>query len=312
MSSQLMPAIQRVASLAPISVTPVSAPGLQRWTFDFGQQVTGRARLLLPAGVPAGTNATMKHTEVLSHPPFATYDGSAWMGNLFWSYPVDSYIASGASAGGGNGTASGETYEPSFTEHGFRFVELSVDPPLATPPGLDVLTASVLRTAARPQAVLTLGHPLLQALSNASWWTESSALMGIPAGAAGRGERAGWTGDAAFASESELFDFDTAAFFTQFLTQMTQLQCTDGTIPSCVPNTDPNRDGPPAPLPCTKAEGDPSWGTVLPTVAWGLFKYYGALGAVERAYPSLTLYMSMLETAVNSTGLAAIFCRWGE
>ena len=46
-----------------------------------------------------------------------------------------------------------------------------------------------------------------------SWWTEAAALMGIPAGTAARGERTGWTGDAAFASESELFDFDTAAFF---------------------------------------------------------------------------------------------------
>jgi hypothetical protein len=39
--------------------------------------------------------------------------------------------------------------------------------------------------------------------------------MSIPAGAAGRGERNGWTGDAAFASESECFDFDTAAFFSR-------------------------------------------------------------------------------------------------
>ena len=63
----------------------------------------------------------------------------------------------------------------------------------------------------------------------------------------------GWTGDAAFASESELVDFDTAAFFSQFLVQMQQLQCTDGTVGSCIPNTDPHRDGQPAPLPCVNA-----------------------------------------------------------
>ena len=58
---------------------------------------------------------------------------------------------------------------------------------------------------------------LIQRLSNNSWWTEATALMSIPAGAAGRGERNGWTGDAAFASESESFDFDTGAFFSRFL-----------------------------------------------------------------------------------------------
>jgi alpha-L-rhamnosidase len=170
----------------------------------------------------------------------------------------------------------------------------------------------VLRTAARPQASIVIGNALLQGLSNASWWTEAVALMGIPQGTGARGERTGWTGDAAFASESELFDFDTAAFFTQFASQMQELQCSDGTIPSCIPETDAHRDGQPKPLPCAAAEGDPSWGTVYPTIVWGIWKYYGATGVAARNYPSLKLYMGMLEAAVNSTGLKNIFCTWGD
>ena len=57
------------------------------------------------------------------------------------------------------------------------------------------------------------------------------------------GERAGWTGDSAFASESECFDFDTGAFFSQFMKQIRQGQCADGTIGNVVPATDPRRDG---------------------------------------------------------------------
>ena len=76
-------------------------------------------------------------------------------------------------------------------------------------------------------------------------------------------------------------------------------------------NTDPNRDGQPAPLPCSGAEGDPSWGTVYPTITWGVWKQYGATGVAARHYPSLLRYMAMLEAAVNSTGLHAIFCQWG-
>lgn len=55
-------------------------------------------------------------------------------------------------------------------------------------------------------------------------WTEAAALMSIPAGAAGRGERNGWTGDAAFASESECFDFDTGAFFSNYLAMVVDAQ----------------------------------------------------------------------------------------
>ena len=47
----------------------------------------------------------------------------------------------------------------------------------------------------------------------------------MPHGAGARGERAGWSGDAAAASESECFDFDTAAFFTQFINQIADTAC---------------------------------------------------------------------------------------
>ena len=48
----------------------------------------------------------------------------------------------------------------------------------------------------------------------------------MPHGAGARGERAGWSGDAAAASESECFDFDTASFFTQFINQIADTACT--------------------------------------------------------------------------------------
>ena len=46
-------------------------------------------RLTLPPGTPAGTQATLKHAEVLAHEPLAPADGSVYMGNLFWANPVD-------------------------------------------------------------------------------------------------------------------------------------------------------------------------------------------------------------------------------
>lgn len=305
MTSQLMPAIERMGTISPLSITTVNTTeNNPSWTFDFGQEIAGRTLLTIPSGIPKGTNFTIKHTEAMGHPPYATYDGTAWMGNLFWAYPVDSYISSGA--------VNGESYEPAFTEHGFRYAQLFTDPPLQTPPTTSMLTAVILRTAAREQTQLIFGNPLLQGISNNSWWTEAAALMGIPAGAAARGERTGWTGDASAASESELVDFDTGAFFTQFLQQLQQLQCADGTVSSCIPNTDPERDGPPAPLPCMNEEADPSWGTVYPTILWGVWKYYGAIGVAAQHYPSLQMYIDMLETRINTTGLGQLFCAYGD
>jgi len=77
---------------------------------------------------------------------------------------------------------------------------------------------------------------LLQRLSSNSWWTEAAALMSIPAGAAARGERNGWTGDAAFGSESECFDFDTGAFFRHYLAMVVDAQAPNGEIGGGVPD----------------------------------------------------------------------------
>ena len=143
-------------------------------------------RLTLPANLTPGTQITLKHAEALAHPPLAPRDGSVYMGNLFWANPVDVYIAKGGPAP--------EVYEPSFTYHGFRYVELVIsNGTLPSAPTLSSVLGINLRTSAAESAALTFAADphdpanLLQRLSNNSWWTEAAALMSIPAGAAGRG-----------------------------------------------------------------------------------------------------------------------------
>lgn len=179
-----------------------------------------------------------------------------------------------------------------------------------------------LRTAAKEQSAMRFSTPLLQSLSDNSWWGEAAALLSIPNGAAGRGERAGWTGDSAFASESDCFDFDTGAFFAQFMNQIRDGQCADGTIGDVVPSTDPRRDGP---LPyggtCSAITKDATWDTVYPTIAHNLWQYYGATSIVDDHWDHLKLYMTYLEGRYNATAeatadhkpsFANYFCRYGD
>lgn len=135
MGSQLQPAISAVHTKSPVSANRVLAPGYTsktgaaslaspaRWTFDFGQEFSGHVRLELPAGVPAYTNFTLSFGEVLSHPPLkvvtegtegpevASYDGSVYLGNLFWANQVDVFQTSE------NGVEREQSYEPRFTYH---------------------------------------------------------------------------------------------------------------------------------------------------------------------------------------------------
>jgi alpha-L-rhamnosidase len=232
-------------------------------------------------------------------------------GNIFWANQVDTYVSGGAGE---------QSYEPRFTYHAFRYVELQATPPL--PPslekqiGLHTVLGVNLRTAAREQAMLELANPLLSKLSSNSWWTEASGLIGMPHGAGARGERAGWSGDAAAASESEAFDFDSAAFFTQFLTQIAQTSCqADASIGNCIPNTDPRRDSASVqndPETCTGLTADPTWSTVYVTIAHNVWQYYGATNVVRTHYRQLKQYMDMVESRKNTTGLGKIFCTFGD
>ena len=189
MASQLMPAIKRVHEIAAANVSQI-APGV--FVYDFGQEFAGWARLTLPAGVPAGTNVTLYFAEALSHPPLGPANGSVYMGNLFWSYPVDHYVSARLSGRPGDNDAL--VYEPRFTYHGFRYVQVQATPALNVTLTLDSLVGINARTAAQEAADIGLSEPLLQRLSDNSWWTEAAALMSIPAGCAGargRGRQGG-------------------------------------------------------------------------------------------------------------------------
>lgn len=295
MSAQTMQPIRRVAERSAVSFSQIAE---DRFVFDFGQEAAGWARLQLPKGVPAGTNATLKFAEALQHEPFGPRNGSVWMGNLFWAYPVDHYIAKGDAD-------AGETYEPRFTYHGFRYVEVLFVPPLPQPLKLlqGSLTMVVLRTSASATADLSIDDPTLQGISRNSWWTEAAALMSIPAGCAGRGERSGWIGDAAFASQSELFDFDAVAMYTQWLLQVRDAQCPDGGILNGVPSTK-----------CVQRwqYSDPSWQTVYPTVASNLARFHGAAEQLREHYSHLQLYMQFLRSNYSTRGLAHGYSTWGD
>ena len=150
MSSQLQPPISPVHLIPAVSVQRVLRPGYTkysgaaayatpaRWTFDFGQEFSGHVRLTLPPGVPPGTNITLSFGEVLSHPPLkvvtkgkegprvADYDGSVYLGNIFWGNQVDVFQTGqppshannrGGGGGGSSNSSSSSSMNRSSSTH---------------------------------------------------------------------------------------------------------------------------------------------------------------------------------------------------
>jgi alpha-L-rhamnosidase len=98
--------IRTFEEFAPVSVNAIRS-GV--WIYDLGQNIAGFVRLKL-AGVPAGTELTLRHGERLNP------DGTIYVENLRRAKATDVDIAGGDAE---------ETYSPHFTFHGFQYVELS-------------------------------------------------------------------------------------------------------------------------------------------------------------------------------------------
>ena len=123
LDSQVMPPVRQTAERKPVAITE-PAPG--RWTFDLGQNMVGVVRLKVTA--PAGTVVTVHHAEMLNP------DSTVYTKNLRGASSTDVYTCKG----GGE-----ETWQPRFTFHGFRYVEVTG---LPDKPAADAVTGIVLGT----------------------------------------------------------------------------------------------------------------------------------------------------------------------
>jgi hypothetical protein len=103
--------------------------------------------------------------------------------------------------------------------------------------------------------------------------------------------RNNWTGDAAFASESECYDFNTGAFFKHYLAMVLDAQAPNGEIGGGVPD---QGTAPTTIHHYQETPMDPSWSAVLPVVAFNLWKYYNCSVCIDRGWAGLTLYYEML------------------
>ena len=187
------------------------APDTHSYVFDFGQNMAGFATLKV-SGLAAGTVITMRYAEVLKP------DGSVkmdWCGEPCEVGPgsgnsanqTDKYIAKGGAS---------ETYTPHFTYHGYRYVQIEG---LPTKPTADVLTAHFVHTN-----VSKAGHvdfknesmSILNGIQKAIVYTQLSNYYHHPTDCPQR-EKRGWMGDSQITSPEASLNFDTTAFYTNWI-----------------------------------------------------------------------------------------------
>jgi len=265
LSAQLMPAIQVVDTVVPLKMTS-PLPGV--YVFDMGQNFSGWARLR--AEGPRGTDVRLRFSELLYE------NGALNQETLRSAQAEDHYILKGAGE---------EIWEPRFTYHGFRYVEVTGFPGT---PRLDSIRGRVVHSAVDPIGSFAASKDVLNGLQRIITWGQKTNLHGIPTDCDQRDERMGWMGDAQGTAEEAIMNFDMAAFYTNFVRDIRDVQDEKGRITDTVPHIWGSRPA------------DPAWGTAYPLICWYMYQYYGDTRVLEEHYDGLKKYVEFLKgTAEN-------------
>jgi alpha-L-rhamnosidase len=179
------------------------------------------------------------------------------------------------------GDPAGEVFEPHFTYHGFRYVEVTGFPGT---PGLDSVRGRVVRSAVEWAGNFAASKPILNQIQRLIRWGQSTNLHSIPTDCDQRDERQGWMGDAQVTAEEAMLNFDMAAFYTNFIRDIRDVQGPDGTVTDTVPHRYGSRPA------------DPAWGTAYPLITWYMYQQYGDRRILEENYEGLKKYVEFLRS----------------
>lgn len=248
--------IRVVDTLEPQTIEPHDGG----YVIDFGQNHSGWVELTV-RGASEGDEIVLKHAEVRDK------NGDLVMKDLRGADGTDQYVARGDPI---------ETYEPRFTYHGYRYVEIRGYPSELT---ADDLVAKVVHTDKPMTGTFACSNEELNQVQHNAVWGMQSNSHSIPTDCCQRDERLGWTGDAHMTGRSSMYNFDAARFNEKWMRDHDDDQSPEGfqsdTIPSAVGDGD----------------ADPNWAKTRVTVAWYLYAHTGDEQVLRNRYEGLKSYV---------------------
>lgn len=227
------------------------------YVFDMGQNMVGWCRLRVTG--PRGARITLRHAEVLRP------DGELSTDNLRSARQTDTYILKG----GGE-----EVYEPRFTSHGFRYVELRGYPAGGSAaPSLTTLTGCVVHDSLEEHIDFATSNEILNQIHRNVIWGDRGNYHSVPTDCPQRDERQGWLGDRLAESRGETYLFGVSSFYEQWLEDIADSINANGVINDLAPAYWPMYNE------------NVVWPACYFVVAAMLWRQYGDTEAVRRNYP---------------------------
>ena len=243
--------------LPPVKILPFG----DKYIVDFGQSLTGWTRFKVKG--TKGTKIKIRHGEMLDD------DGSLYTKNLAAAIQNDDYILSGEQ----------DEFEPTFTYHGFRYIEISG---LTSAPDPQEIVACALSSDPAITGSFECSNPKLNQLTKNILWTQRDNMTSIPTDCPQRDERMGWMGDAQVFCQNSMFNMDMAAFYTKWVKDIRDAQSIRGTFPDIAPHAN---------KPDIRFSNAPAWGDAGVIVPWRMYQNYGDKELLRNHYDAMKRYL---------------------
>jgi alpha-L-rhamnosidase len=212
LAAQMTEPIRVTQTIQPVGFSEVK-PGV--FIYDLGQNLVGWCRLRVKG--PAGRTVTLRHAETLNP------DVTLYTANLRSAQVTDRYTLKGKGR---------EVWEPRFTYHGFRYVEVTGLPGIAS---LAAIEGRVVHDDLPRAGAFECSNELLNQIYRNVFWGTRGNYRSIPTDCPQRDERQGWLGDRSEECRGETYLFDISKLYPKWLQDISDAQRASGSVPDVAP-----------------------------------------------------------------------------
>ncbi len=261
------PPVRRIQEREPVEIrTLPDGERSRKLIIDFGQNFSGRVRIRVKAR--CGTTLCLRYAEVLDAA------GNLYTENLRGARATDYFTCSGRGL---------EIWEPRFTFHGFRYLEVVG---LADEDDFEA-TGIVLHSDMAVTGSFRCSHPLLNRLQSNILWGQRSNFLEVPTDCPQRDERLGWTGDAQVFIRTAAFNMNVGGFFKKWMGDLRDAQRPSGAVPVVAPMPGFFRHIP-------HEDGGPAWSDAMIICPWTIYLCTGDIQILRDNYAAMKAYMDFM------------------
>lgn len=282
LTAQLQPPIRITKIIKPVNIYE---HGKDTFIVDMGQNFAGVARIKV-AG-PVGTKITMRLGEDVWKDGSLNYMTSvmtqikkgaikAGPGAPETAWQEDGYILKGHGI---------ETWNPQFTFHGFRYIEITGWPGRPTVNDIEGLR---MNTDLQQQGNFSCSNEMFNKLHNVIQWTFLSNVFSVQSDCPAR-EKMGYGADMVVSSNAFIYNYDMSQFYRKAITDFANEQRPEGGITEIAPFTGIADRG------YGDESGPMGWQLGYAFLQKQLYDFYGDKRIIENNYGAFMKQMDFLQ-----------------